>query len=267
MPTSQLFRPGPEKNRRLAVPSVPRSPELKSDVLKYGCPWRGSVMLSGPGVKFGVSMGSEIAPAPLVPSSELSSVSTRVTGSPVENLVMPLNLHPLTKPARSAKEIEGQLVVVADDEVVPHVERGERMLARVEQIDLLAVSRTIVQRLGVGVAGEKFQAGDLLAHTHLQRVVAGLAAGDEVAIAGEVRPERPARAVDGASGDGVYTPFSPLGPQATAVGNLAQLADAQAKRGIARVGFKRRQQVMSLRSHIAALKQGRRTQVVAQIDS
>ena len=37
-------------------------------------------------------MGSEIAPAPPVPSKELSSVSTSVTGRPVENLVMPLSL-------------------------------------------------------------------------------------------------------------------------------------------------------------------------------
>jgi hypothetical protein len=53
-------------------------------------------MFSEPDVKFGVSTGSEIAPALLVPSKELSSVSVRVTGRPAENLVMPLNRQPFT---------------------------------------------------------------------------------------------------------------------------------------------------------------------------
>jgi len=47
--------------------------------MKYGFPERGSLMFSEPDVKFGVSTGSEIAPALLVPSKELSSVSVRVT--------------------------------------------------------------------------------------------------------------------------------------------------------------------------------------------
>ena len=99
---SQLFKPGPEKNRRLAFPNVPMVSGLNRDVLKYGFPERGSLMLNEPGVKFGVSTGSEIAPALLVPSKELSSVSVRVTGRPVENLVMPLSRQPL--PAGSAHQ-------------------------------------------------------------------------------------------------------------------------------------------------------------------
>ena len=104
---SQLFKPGPEKNRRRAVPNVPRVSGLNREVLKYGCPERGSAILSEPGVKFGVSTGSEIAPALLVPSSELSSVSMRVTGRPVENLVMPLSRQPLTSRLGPPKRSKG----------------------------------------------------------------------------------------------------------------------------------------------------------------
>src|ERR1700682_6342785 len=103
---SQLFKPGPEKKRRLAVPRVPRISGLNSEVLKYGRPERGSLMLNDPGVKFGVSTGREIAPALLVPSKEFSSFSVRVTGRPVENLVMPLNRQPFTSllgPPRRSK--------------------------------------------------------------------------------------------------------------------------------------------------------------------
>src|SRR6266498_468635 len=94
---SQLLRPGPEKKRRRELPNVPNVSGLNKAVLKYGVVAdRGSPILKDPGVKFGVSIVSEIAPAPPVPSKELSSVSTRVTGIPVENRVMPLNLHPFT---------------------------------------------------------------------------------------------------------------------------------------------------------------------------
>src|SRR5580704_18278016 len=92
---SQLFSPGPEKNLRLEFPICPRASAVHNAVLKY-VPLRGSEIASDPGVKFGVSIGSEIAPAPPVPSNELSSVSTSVTGIPVENRVIPLNRQPCT---------------------------------------------------------------------------------------------------------------------------------------------------------------------------
>src|SRR5215472_5908246 len=69
---SQLLRPGPEKNRRRAVSGVPRASGENRDALKYAGAEGGSVMLSEPGAKFGVSTGKPIAPALLVPSKELS---------------------------------------------------------------------------------------------------------------------------------------------------------------------------------------------------
>ena len=81
---------------------------------------------------------------------------------------MPLSRQPLHQPARPAKAVEGQLVVIADHEVVPDIEGRERPLTLIQRIDLLAVSGTIVQRLGVGVAGQKFQPGDTLPDTQLQ---------------------------------------------------------------------------------------------------
>ncbi len=84
---------------------------------------RGSVIFNDPGMKFGVSMGSEIAPALLVPSNELSSVSISVTGRPVEKRVMPLSLQPFTNRLGPAETIEGKMVVIADYEVVPDIER------------------------------------------------------------------------------------------------------------------------------------------------
>ena len=104
---SQLFSPGPEKNLRRDVPNVPSASCEKSAVLKYGLPERGSLMLSDPGVKFGVSTGSEIAPALLVPSNELSSVSRSVTGWPLENRVIPLMRHPFTNRLGPCKRSKG----------------------------------------------------------------------------------------------------------------------------------------------------------------
>jgi hypothetical protein len=55
---SQLLRPGPWKNRRLAVPSTPSFSWLNMLVSKYGCPVRGSWKVSFPPEKLGVSIGN-----------------------------------------------------------------------------------------------------------------------------------------------------------------------------------------------------------------
>jgi len=168
-----LFERGPEKKRRFALPNVPVASTLNSEVLKYGTvvEW-GSPIFNEPGVKFGVSIGSEMAPAPLVPSKEASSVSTRVTGRPLENRVIPLKRHPFTNLLGPPKQSKG-LVVVADYKVVPKVEGGERSLTLVQQVDLLAVSRTVVEGLGIRVARQKFQPRNTLANAQLQRIVTG----------------------------------------------------------------------------------------------
>src|SRR5580698_1696955 len=91
---SQLLTPGPWKKRRGEFPSWPSGSKLKSEVLKYGCPERGFVKFSGPPLYSGESYGSWIGPEPDVPSSDRSSVSSSVTGRPVEKRVIPLTLHP-----------------------------------------------------------------------------------------------------------------------------------------------------------------------------
>src|ERR1700756_3380612 len=91
------------------------------------------------------------------------------------------------------------------------VERRKRILAGVEQVDLLAVAGSIIQRLREGVARQVTEMGYALTHTRLERVVIGVAGGDEVALAGEVLSEGPARAVDGSSGGGGVHAVLPIG--------------------------------------------------------
>src|SRR5579859_6554816 len=91
------------------------------------------------------------------------------------------------------------------------VERRKRISARIEQIDLLAVAGSIIQGLGVSVAGQVREMRYALTHTGLEGVVIGVAGGDEVAFAGEVLSEGPARAVDGSSGGGGVHAVLPIG--------------------------------------------------------
>ena len=64
-------------------------------------------------------------PFGLVPISELSPLLIMVTGKPLAKRVMPESDQPLRQPVGMEELIEGQLIVVADDEVVLHVERGD----------------------------------------------------------------------------------------------------------------------------------------------
>src|ERR1700722_8165566 len=90
---SQLLMPGPWKKRRLALPSRPIGSGANKDVLKYG-PLRGFEIFREPGVYSGVSSGSWIGPEPEVPKRELSSISSSVTGRPVEKRVTALTVQP-----------------------------------------------------------------------------------------------------------------------------------------------------------------------------
>ena len=83
--------------------------------------------------------------------------------------------------------IEGQAPVIADHEVVPDIESRERTLAGIQEVNLFPVSGTVVERLCVRIAGEKFDIFDVLAQAQLQRVVAGVSIGNEVAVAAEAR--------------------------------------------------------------------------------
>ena len=69
----------------------------------------------------------------------------------------------------SEKAFEGNLVVVADDEVLPDV-KGRQGIAEggIDRIDLFAQIGRLVQRLAVGVSGRQFQPSAGMAQAELQ---------------------------------------------------------------------------------------------------
>src|SRR5271170_3116163 len=95
-----------------------------------------------------------------------------------------------------AKELfERKLVVVADDEIVFHIEGGERFTkSGIERVDGFAEVRRLVLRFAEGVTGEDGEAPGAVAQSDLQRVVIGVADGGLVGVAAEVRAQWSARA-------------------------------------------------------------------------
>src|SRR5258708_19290998 len=134
------------------------------------------------------------------------------------------------------------------------IERRESSLPWVQKIDLFSISRAVVQRFGVGVSGQKFQTGETLSPTQLQRIVARFSAGNEIAIAAEVLAERSAGANLAAS-HGMECSCFTVGSADPAIRNLLGLADAEADGRIAGVRLEGREQMMPLGSNIARLDQ------------
>ena len=144
---------------------------------------------------------------------------------------------------------------------MPHIERRQRLQVMIQRIDLLAITRAIVERLAIGVASQEFQSRDTLPQAQLQGVVTGITDGDEIAIAAESPAERSTSAVDGATSDRMIDAIFTTGAAHRIVRDLARLANAQTQRGISRVSLKRGQQVMSLRANIADGQQSCRSEL------
>ena len=71
--TSKFSIPGPEKNRRAAVPNCPRAGSEKSDVLKAVSPLRGLLLMCKlPEARSGVSRPLLLIPFGMLPRSEVS---------------------------------------------------------------------------------------------------------------------------------------------------------------------------------------------------
>ncbi len=99
--------------------------------------------------------------------------------------------------------VEGQLILVAEDEVVLHVEGRERVAERrVEGVDLFADVGRLVQRFAVGVGGGELEAAAGVAGAEFERVVVGVADVGLQRVAAEVGSERAAGSVDLAAADG-----------------------------------------------------------------
>src|SRR4029077_6632167 len=106
---SQLFRPGPWKNRRGEFPICPKGSAQNTPpgaghvcvgggtiLLKYACADRGSLFTNSfwPGTYCGKSIGAEVF---WVPVKELSSGSEMLTGRPFAKVVNPDIDQPLAR--------------------------------------------------------------------------------------------------------------------------------------------------------------------------
>ena len=77
-----------------------------------------------------------LMPFGLVPISELSPLLIMVMGKPLANRVIPERDQPLCQAIGMTKLIEGQLILIAHDEIVFHIERGDAIAERgIEGID------------------------------------------------------------------------------------------------------------------------------------
>ena len=125
-----------------------------------------------------------------------------MTGKPLAKRVIPDSGPAARQPVGTEELIEGKLIVVADDEVVFHIERGNGIAERgIEGVHFLADVRRLIQRLAVGVGGGELKAAAGVARAEFERVVVGVANVGLERIAAEVGAQRPARSVHLAAGN------------------------------------------------------------------
>ena len=141
------------------------------------------------------------------------------------------------QPVGMEELIEGQLIVVADDEVVLHIERRDGIAERrIEGVDLFADVRRLVQRLAVGVGGIELEPARGVARAEFERVVVGVADVRLEGVAAEVRSQLLACSIDHPARcrivDRIFAE-SPAGQGSEH--DVAWLAQAQAESGIARI--------------------------------
>src|SRR5580704_7588119 len=143
---------------------------------------------------------------------------------------------------------ERKQIVVADDEIVLHVERRERFAERrIQRIDGFAEIRRLILRFAEGVAAENREAAAGVAQRDLERVVIRIADGGLTRVAAEIRTKRAARAVENLSGVAdVLAVFAERTARNLAWGEVRGIAEREAKRWIARIGFRDDEQSMSL---------------------
>src|SRR5262249_34147848 len=129
---------------------------------------------------------------------------------------------------RAAQPIYGQLIVVADNEVMTHVERRQRTCALIEEINLFAIARRVVERFGIGVASKKLEILQALPQSKLNGVIAGLSDRYEIALTRKIAAKRASSSALG----------SPTRQNIRCILSArAARRYAQTKCGIARIGF------------------------------
>src|SRR5580704_12819421 len=147
---------------------------------------------------------------------------------------------------------ERKQIVVADDEIVLHIERRERFAERrIQRIDGFAEIRRLILRLAEGVAAENREAAAGVAQRDLERVVIRIADGGLARVAAEIRTERAARAVENLAGvSDVLAVFAKRTARNLAWREVRGIAERKAKRRIARVGLGDDEEAMSLRADV-----------------
>ncbi len=135
--------------------------------------------------------------------------------------------------------VEGQLIFIADDQVVFYVEGRDGVAeSGVDGIDFFADVGGLVEGLAVGVGGGDFEASTGVPGAEFECVVVGVADGGLVGVAAEGGSERAAGSVDLTACDGEIGGVFAAGSAGGGAGHdLAGLAEAQAEGWVADVGF------------------------------
>src|SRR5271163_534940 len=154
--------------------------------------------------------------------------------------------------------LDGQLIVVAHDEVVFHIKRGQRFAERgIERIYGFAQVRSLVLRFAEGVSGEHGEASGGVAQSDLQCVVVRVADGGLIGIAAEVRAERAASAVENlARGGGVLRIFAKRAARGLSRCEIGGVAQKQAESWVAWVRFLDHEKAMPLRADVIQTEDG-----------
>ncbi len=148
---SRFSMPGPEKNRRRALPMVPSAGRLNWLASKTAAPPRGLVLRSSElPLHSGVSTPLLLMPLGIVPSSEvsllLSERDRQARGEARDPGHCPAIRHCVEQAVVALKL--RNLVVEGRHKVVPHVEgRKSAAQRRIDRIDRLRQSRRLIDRL------------------------------------------------------------------------------------------------------------------------
>jgi hypothetical protein len=112
--------------------------------------------------------------------------------------VIPESSHPSIQRFLAWKNrSNGELVAVADDEIVSNIERGQRPAqGRIQRIHLFAQTGGLIERFAERICGQQLQRSARVAECHLQGVVVGVADGGLQGIASKIWSQRPSGPVD-----------------------------------------------------------------------
>src|SRR5262249_38455758 len=135
--------------------------------------------------------------------------------------------------------IQRKVVVVADDEVVPHVERGRRFReAHIERVDLLPEVRGDVDRLTERIPCHDAGIRTGVAEIDFEGVVSRVASRLLTRDGAELGAEWPTRTIDDLT---IQSPENAVLSEGTAGGaagcDLGRLTETQTQRGVAGVGL------------------------------